>query len=114
MGKVSDKSCRENQNIQFMYNFFSFENRAVNVIIWKNMVQPDRQATDDNIIRRVRFACWRTMATDAHSEYVKLLLFHCNNGYANVLQCYKYFICLVVDLTALLTKDILPRIRMNK
>jgi hypothetical protein len=29
-----------------------------------------RQATDDNIIRRMRFACWITKATDTHSEYV--------------------------------------------
>jgi hypothetical protein len=35
----------------------------------------DRQATDDNIIRRMRFACWITKATDTHSEYVVLLAF---------------------------------------
>jgi hypothetical protein len=29
-----------------------------------------RQATDDNIIRRMRFACWITKATGTHSEYV--------------------------------------------
>jgi hypothetical protein len=28
------------------------------------------QATDDNIIRRMRFACWITKATDRHSEHV--------------------------------------------
>jgi hypothetical protein len=26
-----------------------------------------RQATDDNIIRRMRFACWITKATDTQS-----------------------------------------------
>jgi hypothetical protein len=31
-----------------------------------------RQATDDNIIRRMRFACWITKATDTHSECVIL------------------------------------------
>jgi hypothetical protein len=36
------------------------------------------QATDDNIIRRMRFACWITKATDTHSEYVILL--HGKNG----------------------------------
>jgi hypothetical protein len=46
-----------------------------------------RRATDDNIIRRVRFACWVTKAKDTHSEYVILLL-HGNNGYANALECY--------------------------
>ena len=34
-----------------------------------------RQATDDNIIRRMRFACWITKATDTHSEYVILTAF---------------------------------------
>ena len=33
-----------------------------------------RQATDDIIIRRMRFACWITKATDKHSEYVNT---HC-------------------------------------
>jgi len=46
------------------------------------------QATYDNIIRRMRVACWITKVTDTHSEYVILLLFRCNNGYANVPQCY--------------------------
>jgi hypothetical protein len=34
-----------------------------------------RQATDDNIIRRMRFACWITKATDTHSEYIILIAF---------------------------------------
>jgi hypothetical protein len=34
-----------------------------------------RQATDDNTIRRMRFACWITKATDTHSEYVILIAF---------------------------------------
>jgi hypothetical protein len=34
-----------------------------------------RQATDDNIIRRMRFACWIPKATDTHSEYVMLIAF---------------------------------------
>jgi hypothetical protein len=32
-----------------------------------------RQATDDNIIGRMPFACWVTKATDTHSEYVMLI-----------------------------------------
>jgi hypothetical protein len=31
--------------------------------------------TDDNIIRRMRFASWITKATDTHSEYVILIAF---------------------------------------
>jgi hypothetical protein len=34
-----------------------------------------RQATDDNIIRRMRFACWITKAKNTHSEYVILIAF---------------------------------------
>jgi hypothetical protein len=45
------------------------------------------QATDDNIIQRMRFACWITKATDTHSEYV-IRLCHGNNGYANAPQYY--------------------------
>ena len=34
-----------------------------------------RQTTDDNIIRRMRFAFWIAKATDTHSEYVILIVF---------------------------------------
>jgi hypothetical protein len=34
-----------------------------------------RQATDDNIIRRMRLACRITKATDTHSVYVILIAF---------------------------------------
>ena len=34
-----------------------------------------RQDKHDNILRRMRFTCWITKATDTHSEYVILILF---------------------------------------
>jgi len=34
-----------------------------------------RQATDDNIIQYMCFACWIPKATDRHSEYVILIAF---------------------------------------
>jgi hypothetical protein len=34
-----------------------------------------RQVTDDNIIRRMRFACRITKATGTHSEYVIIIAF---------------------------------------
>ena len=34
------------------------------------MVEPAGQTTDDDTIRRMRFACWIPKATDTHSEYV--------------------------------------------
>jgi hypothetical protein len=47
------------------------------------------QATDDNIIQRMRFACWITMATGKHTQNMEyLLLFHGNSGYPNAPQCY--------------------------
>jgi len=33
------------------------------------------QATDDNIMRRMRFACWITKATNIHSQYVTTIDF---------------------------------------
>ena len=45
------------------------------------------QATDDNIIRRMHFACSITKATDTHSECV-ILISHGDNGYANAPQSY--------------------------
>jgi hypothetical protein len=42
-----------------------------------------RQATDDNIIRRMRFACWITKATDTHSQYVILIFFLVNGPAAD-------------------------------
>jgi hypothetical protein len=50
------------------------ENRAVYGIMWKKYGRAG-QATGDNIIRRMRFACWIAKATDTHSEYVILIAF---------------------------------------
>ena len=41
--------------------------------MWKKFGKA-RQATNDNIIRRMRFACWIAKAAEAHSEYV---IFNC-------------------------------------
>jgi hypothetical protein len=48
--------------------------------LWDNVEEHGtaRQATDDNVIRRVRVACWVTKAnthTHTHSEYVILIVF---------------------------------------
>jgi hypothetical protein len=56
-----------------MFNNFS-ENRAVYEIMWKKYGAA-RQATDDNIIRRMAVSCWITKPTDTHSEYVILIAF---------------------------------------
>jgi hypothetical protein len=41
MRNVSDKNCREDQNIFYVQWRFS-ENHAVYEMMWKNMVVPDR------------------------------------------------------------------------
>jgi hypothetical protein len=56
-----------------------------------------RQATDDSMIRRMRFACWITNATNTHSEYVILIDFPQQQWLrerASVLR-YTYISCLV-------------------
>jgi hypothetical protein len=55
-------------------NFFFFQKSCR---LWDNVEKYGRarQATDGNIIRRMRFACWVTKATDTHSEYVILTVF---------------------------------------
>ena len=52
-----------------------------------------RQATDDNIIRRVGFALWITEPTDTHSEYLTLLAFHETVVNAKEFQYYVTHIC---------------------
>jgi hypothetical protein len=71
MRNVSDKSCRENQNI-FIFNIFFPENHAVYEIMWKNIVEPDRPQMT---IWRMRIACWIPKATDTQPEHVVLIAF---------------------------------------
>jgi len=52
-----------------------------------------RQATDANIIRRMRFVCWIPKATNTPSEYVIKSLSHCNNDYANASECTLPVLC---------------------
>ena len=68
------KSFKGNQNTPFLcsINFF-FENRAVNELVWKNIVEPDRPQIT---IWRMRITLWIiTNATNIHSEYVTLTAF---------------------------------------
>jgi len=51
------------------------------------------QATEGNIIWRMRIECWITKATDTHSEYVILIAFHYNGGYTNAPRYYVYVHC---------------------
>jgi hypothetical protein len=68
-----------------------------------------RQATDDNIIRRMRFACRITKATDTHSEYlilIALLRQQWLRERTSVLR-YTYVACLIIYIReCLLTTSI--------
>ena len=56
-------------------------------LMWKKYCRA-WQATDDNIIRRMRVTC-RISKARIHAHILQhLLLFHGNSSYANALQCY--------------------------
>jgi hypothetical protein len=88
---VSDKSCRENRNTHFVFNFF-----WKSCYLWDNVKKYGRagQATDDNITQRMCFACWITKATDKyliHTAFPRQQwLCECTS-----LLSYTYIACLV-------------------
>jgi hypothetical protein len=59
------------------------------------MVETDRP--HDNTIRRMRFACWITKATDTHSQYLSLIAFPRQQllGERASMLRHTYFACLV-------------------
>jgi hypothetical protein len=71
MTNVSDKSCRENQNTNFIFTNF-FENRAVYEIMWKKYGRAGL-ATDDNVGDALSGRL--TKATNTHAEYGILICF---------------------------------------
>ena len=73
---VADKSCKEDQNKFYVQQLFS-ENLRICMIMLKNTEEPDRP--HDDIIRRMRIACWIHMATNTHSECVLLIAFPLQN-----------------------------------
>ena len=70
--KGVDKSCREKQNIKFIFDNNSFsKNRVFFEIIWKkNVVETDRP---NLTVKRMGIACRIPNATNTHSEYVILM-----------------------------------------
>jgi len=73
MRNVSDKLCicLENQNTYFGSVTF-FEIRAVCEVMWKNIVERGRP---QRTIWRIHIARWGPKATNAHPEYVILIVF---------------------------------------
>ena len=65
MRNVSDKSCRENQNTQFMLNnFFFLENRAFYETMWENITVPDRPQMT---VWRTRILCRTAKVIPTHT-----------------------------------------------
>jgi hypothetical protein len=71
---LGKKKCRENENINFNFQKLFFRKSCR----WRDNVEKygtAGQATDSNIIRRMRFACWINKDTSTHSEYVIIIAF---------------------------------------
>jgi hypothetical protein len=60
-------------------------------LLWDNVKNTiiSKEATDDNIIRRMRLAWCVTKATETHSEHAILIALP-RQQYANALECYIY------------------------
>jgi len=81
MRNVLNKFCIQNKNI-----FFSFFRKSCRLCDDVEKFGRVGQATDDNIIRP--FACWITKVTGTHSEYIILIAFPLDSGYANASRSY--------------------------
>jgi hypothetical protein len=79
--------------------------------LWDNVEKygTARQVTDNNIIRRMRFACWVTKATDTNSEYVILIDFPGQQWLRERASMSRYMhIACLVNTFFLFTKSLLP------
>ena len=92
---VSIEICTKNLNIHFMFSNFFLNNCAICEIMWKNSAESSKPQTT---IWHMHIACWIPQATNILSEYVMLIVFHCNNGCMNTPQY--YIICALPVLLA--------------
>jgi hypothetical protein len=77
---VSDRNYRENLNTHFVLVTF-FESLAACEIRWEKCGRAGQAANTSNyIVRRMRFECCITKATNPHSEYVMLFPFSRQHG----------------------------------
>ena len=60
--------CRESKKTHILCSIFILENHTVCGIMFKHVLyrQTDRQATDENTIRLMRFTCGISKATNTH------------------------------------------------
>ena len=71
---ISDKIRIEDQNTLLPFKTSVFRKWCLFEITW-GKYGTDRQATHDNQIQRMPFACWITKATHTCSEYVIFIVF---------------------------------------
>jgi len=88
MRNVSYKVCIENRNTYSVLSNFFFFPKLCPLRDNVEKYGTAGQATDENIIRRMRFACWINKAADRHLEYIKPLIFYGNNCCTNAPQCH--------------------------
>jgi len=53
---------------------------------------------DDNVIRRMRFACWLNKATDTHSDYVIFIAFQRQQRLTFIRTLYallEFYVCII-------------------
>jgi len=95
MRNVSDKSCRENQNTHFMFNFFFRKSCSLCDNVEK-YCRPDRPQIR---IWRMHISCWVSKARNTHWEHVILTAFPLQlwlQVHASMLH-YTYIACLVLQ-----------------
>jgi hypothetical protein len=85
---ILHESCTENQNTHVLCSVTSFTWKSCS--IWADVEKRGgaREATDDNIILRMRFACWITKATHTHSTCGILFAFPRQQWLHSASQCY--------------------------
>jgi hypothetical protein len=66
MRNTSDTNCVECQNTHFMFHSLFLPRSC-------RLRDTAGQATDENIIRRMRIACWLPKFTNSQSEYATLI-----------------------------------------
>jgi len=94
---VSDKSCRKNQDTFYA----QYPPPRKSCPLWDNAEKycTGRQATHDNIIRRMGISCLINKATDAHPEYVIPIAFPLQQWLrerASILR-FAYTACIVLN-----------------
>jgi len=80
--------------------------------MWKKKLEPDTPQET----RRMRIACWIPRATNAHSEYVILIVFALQRWFhdrASMLHC-TYFACRVTNQYSLVQEDLLRYVDVGR